>query len=271
MRYNIGLQYTCLLFLITVILTIQAQETVKDMDGNDYRTVKIGYQVWMKDNLKVSRSPEGNPVPAVCYDNVSANCDTFGKLYTWYEVMNGSTTECARGICPEGWHIPSDSEWKILEMALGMSREEVDRGDSYPWRGTDEGTKLSVSGSSGFDFLEAGRRNSDNSFAFKNQSAYFWTSTQADDTAYAWRRCFANNDPGIGRWSTFQKSFAFSVRCIKDEILTAEEVINRVIASYTKIESFEADAEIVKVNPCNVMRNNGLYTFHKPESAAVVI
>ena len=148
-----------------------------------------------------------------------------------------------------------------------MSPEEVERGDSYPWRGTDEGTQLSVSGTSGFDFLEAGRRNSDGSYMLINQTAYFWTSTEAQDTGMAWRRCLAGNDPGIGRWSTFPKTYGFSIRCLKNEDMTLENITGHLIRTYDKIDIFEADAEIVKVNPCNIMQNKGMYYYFKPESA----
>lgn len=271
MQHSVAFVGLCFLYSVAVNIAVFAQETVKDIDGNEYRTVTIGDQVWMKDNLKVSHNPAGDNVPAVCYENLPENCTLYGKLYTWNEIMDGSKNGCAQGLCPDGWHVPSDNEWKVLEMALGMSREEAERGDDYPWRGTDQGIQLSVAGASGFNFLDAGRRNGDGSFSSKDEVAYFWTSTQANDTSFAWRRCLATNNPGVGRWSTFPKTYAFSVRCLKDEVLTVEKVISKLAATYDKIDTYEADAEIVKLNPCNVKRSNGFYHYNKPESAFVKI
>jgi uncharacterized protein (TIGR02145 family) len=197
-------------------------EAVIDIDSNSYTTVTIGSQTWMGQNLNVTHNARGDSIARYCYDDREANCDTFGGLYTWYDAMDGSAEESAQGICPDGWHIPSDNEWKALEMALGMSQEDADGGDEYPWRGTDQGTQMSAGGSSGFDFLQGGRLHDDGSYWFKNQVAYFWTSTNADDTAYAWRRCLANDDPGVGRWSTFPKTWGFSLRCMKDDTASAD-------------------------------------------------
>jgi len=79
-----------------------------------------------------------------CYDNDGNNCDIYGRLYNWETMMNGeeSSDEVpsgVQGICPDGWHVPSDNEWKILEMYLGISQSEVDQ---IGWRGTDEGGKI---------------------------------------------------------------------------------------------------------------------------------
>ncbi len=74
-----------------------------------------------------------------CYDDNTSNCDTYGGLYQWEEMMQYVTTPGAQGICPDGWHLPTDEEFKTMEMALGMSQSEA---DNTGWRGTDEGSKL---------------------------------------------------------------------------------------------------------------------------------
>jgi uncharacterized protein (TIGR02145 family) len=121
---------------------------VTDIDGNVYQTVTIGAQVWMAENLKVTHYRNGDPIPnvtdtaaweglstgAYCeYDNDINNVATYGRLYNWYAVDD------SRGLAPEGWHVPSDDEWKQLEMYLGMSQSEA---DDYGWRGTDEGGEV---------------------------------------------------------------------------------------------------------------------------------
>ena len=112
--------------------------TVTDIDGNNYGTIAIGDQVWMAGNLKVTRYSDGSDIPMVTgesewaaldidgkawswYENLAEYGDTSGALYTWAAVMNGAASSEAipsgvQGVCPAGWHLPSDAEWKILEM-----------------------------------------------------------------------------------------------------------------------------------------------------------
>jgi len=90
--------------------------SVTDYDGNNYSTVEIGDQCWMGANLNVTHDPEGNSITRYCYNNNSANCNTYGGLYTWSTIMDGATSTNAnpsgvQGICPDGWHVPSVSEW----------------------------------------------------------------------------------------------------------------------------------------------------------------
>src|SRR5690606_9545464 len=78
-------------------------------------------------------------VEKYCYDNLRANCNTYGGLYQWSEAMQYLTVESTRGICPVGFHIPSDDDWKILELHLGMTPIEVDQ---LGFRGTSQGSQL---------------------------------------------------------------------------------------------------------------------------------
>ncbi|MCP4252684.1 MAG: hypothetical protein GY775_04615 [Candidatus Scalindua sp.] len=103
-------------------------DQVGDVDGNLYDTVQIGSQCWMAENLNVGTMVEGSmdqPYDTViekyCYRNILDNCNAYGGLYQWREMMQYVTTEGTQGICPTGWHIPTDAEWKTLEMYLGMS------------------------------------------------------------------------------------------------------------------------------------------------------
>ena len=84
--------------------------TVSDVDGNVYPIIKIGDQWWMAASLNVTRDPDGGPIMGYCYKNDEANCEIYGRLYTWDTAMNGSTEEGAPGICPTGWHIPDDAD-----------------------------------------------------------------------------------------------------------------------------------------------------------------
>jgi uncharacterized protein (TIGR02145 family) len=206
---------------------------VEDIDGNVYQTVTIGDQVWMAENLKVTHYRNGDPIPhvtddnewdgvstgAYCeYGNDPANVETYGRLYNWYAV------EDSRNIAPEGWHVPTDEEWKQLEMHLGMSQAEA---DGYVWRGTDEGGKLKEAGTthwqspntgatneSGFSALPGGGRSHYGHFLNMGYYADFWSSTESSSYD-AWYRSLDCNDSQVFRYG-FNKQFGFSVRCVRD-------------------------------------------------------
>lgn len=188
------------------------ENSVTDREGNIYLTVRIGDQVWMQENLRVTVDPDSNSIVSYLYNNDEANEETFGRLYTWNVAMNGSGQEGAQGICPAGWHIPSDGEWKTLEIFLGMTQQEADMTNT--WRGSPVGTILAKGGGSGYEALFAGRMTSYGTFSLLNQYEYVWTSTEYGDNA--WRRCFESGVSTSGRWNTFPKTYGFSVRCLKD-------------------------------------------------------
>ncbi len=189
-------------------------DCLRDVDGNVYRIVRIGEQVWMKDNLRVRHAPDNSVVTAYPYNNDTSYAKTYGLLYTWDAAMNGSKEEGACGICPTGWHIPSDEEFKILEMHLGMSRTQADMVNV--WRGTHIGTSLKMGGESGYDARLAGRRSTEGAYSLMGRAEYVWTSTSYGTNA-AWRRCLDLYANDVGRWNTFPKSYGFSVRCVKDK------------------------------------------------------
>ncbi len=183
-----------------------------DVDGNEYRTVIIGNQTWMAENLRVTKAPDGTPVTGYCYDDNPDYANTYGRLYTWDVAMNGSVVEMAQGLCPGGWHVPSDEEVKALEMDLGMTQEEADMDNS--WRGDGVGTSMKSGGESGYNALLSGIRYSSGTYNLLNQYEYIWTSTE--DGNNAWRRCLRYYDTQAGRWNTFPKTYGMSVRCIKN-------------------------------------------------------
>lgn len=188
------------------------ENVVIDIEGNIYTTVKIGEQTWMQQNLRVSLAPDSTEITSYIYGNDPANEETYGRLYSWHVAMNGSTAEKAQGICPVGWHIPSDGEWKTLEICLGMTQQEADMTNT--WRGQGVGDKLSIGGESGYDAVYAGRYTGNGLYSLLNQYEYIWTSTEFGDNA--WRRCLSSGVSTVGRWNTFPKTYGFSIRCIKN-------------------------------------------------------
>lgn len=198
----------------TVIINQPVPENmVIDVQGNIYPTVKIGTQTWMQQNLRVTVAPDGSSVTAYVYNNDEENAKTYGRLYTWNTAMNGSTEEGAQGLCPAGWHIPSDNEWKILEIYLGMTQAEADLVNV--WRGQGVGTKMGKGGESGYEALYSGRRDSNGAYWLLDQWEYMWSSTEAGSSA--WRRCLSSTATTVGRYDTFTKAYGFSVRCIKNK------------------------------------------------------
>ncbi|MFW5850786.1 MAG: FISUMP domain-containing protein [Bacteroidota bacterium] len=210
-------------YIVTVHDSINQSETdtisipvpsVTDVDGNSYPIIKLGEQIWMQENLRVKHKPDGtNITECYDYDNNPDNSEIYGKLYTWNALMNGNFQESTQGICPDGWHVPSDEEWKELEIFLGMTRSDADLNNI--WRGVGIGTALLEGGSSNFDILLSGRMSSTGTFSLLNSMEYQWTSTASGNTN-AFRRCFAASDTKVGRWDTFPKTYAFSVRCVKN-------------------------------------------------------
>ena len=178
--------------------TLDVHGTVTDSDGKTHNTIKIGDQWWMSENLNFYTSSG-----SWYYDNDSATyAETYGRLYTW---------ETANNVCPAGWHLPTDVEWKELEMELGMTQSQA---DSTGWRGTVQGTELKDGGSSEFNVLPGGYRNSIGSFYSINSGTGFWSSSESG-SFNAWVRMLGKNNPQINRIE-FNKSYGFYVRCIKD-------------------------------------------------------
>ncbi len=217
---------------------------MSDYDGNTYWTIQIGSQNWMAENLKVAHFPDGDPIPlldsndewdgmgdwgqAYCwYGNDASNGDIYGALYSWAAATNLTPLSDPnpgkiQGVCPDGWHLPSDDEWKELEMYLGMSQEQA---DSTFTRGTNEGGKLKASGTlhwespnagasdeSGFNALPGGYRL--RGYQSLNFTAIYWTSTEGDDT-WAWYRSLYTHNAGIRRGRENRIS-GLSVRCLEE-------------------------------------------------------
>jgi len=173
--------------------------------------VTIGTQTWMKYNLDVGDRIDGitnqtsnSIVEKYCYNNDPANCTTYGGLYQWNEMMQYGATD----ICPTGFRIPTDAEYKTLEMYLGMSQAQA---DATGWRGTDQGTQLKPSGTSGLNLPLAGNRTTDGSFGNLSSDAYLWSSSESSTSA--WKRFLPSYYATVNR-STTDKGVGFSVRCL---------------------------------------------------------
>ena len=211
------------------------QETITDIDGHIYETVRIGRQCWLRENLKTTRFTDGEAIPRplsnddwrvagnrrqgayACYDNEDENCQIYGALYNIYAVD--------RGLCPAGWQVPSDEDWKELEVAIGLKPTETDR---LYWRGEPLGVTLAGHyelweeegfrdqaefGRSGLDLAPAGYRMSGGVYSWLGKRANVWSSTIK---ASAMRRTIISGSSGGIRRTAAAKNFGFSVRCIKD-------------------------------------------------------
>ena len=218
---------------VNTVLDITVIRTVTDIDGNVYRTVKIGSQWWMAENLKATHYRNGDEIPnmtgdadwsnltaGACsyYDDNANNAAVYGRLYNWYGVND------SRKIAPAGWHVPSDEEWKELEMVLGMSQYSV---DSTRYRGTNEGGKLKETGTShwfdpntgatnetGFSALPGGYRLSTVGYHDIGYYTYFWSSTEGS-SGQAWYRLLSYRYSKVYRLS-LSMHVGFSVRCVRD-------------------------------------------------------
>ncbi len=190
---------------------------VTDSDGNRYNTVQIGSQCWMKENLKVgtminSQDDQTNndTIEKYCYNNSSINCNIYGGLYLWNEMMQYVTTEGAQGICPAGWHLPTNAEWTDLSDFYGATAggELKETGTSH-WNPPNKGaTNLS-----GFTALPGGYRFTDGSFHGLLNCTYIWESLAG--TYYAKSITLHFDTWNMSRTSNL-KADGFSVRCIKN-------------------------------------------------------
>ena len=197
-------------------------------DGQIYKTVKIGNQVWMAENLNYADSVKTPSLMGKnwCYANKAENCAVTGRLYTWAAAIDSvklatdadnpqdcgfdKTWNCTlpakvQGICPNGWHLPTETEWKTLFTEVGgeLGAGKILKAQTG-WNGTD---------SVGFSALPAGGRDNGGQFGADGNSAYFWCSNSAGSFYASYMSLdytvYAGLEPGL-------KDTAFSVRCLKD-------------------------------------------------------
>lgn len=213
-----------LVFVLGGSLTLSAQkagETVKDVDGNEYKTVVIGSQTWFAENLKTTKYASGKAIPnvtdktkwvdcksaAYCwYDNNSSNKDEYGALYNWYVINTAN-------ICPNGWHVATDQDWTTLVNKIGGEEKAAaklrETGTKH-WKEEVEG----ASNEYGFNMLAGGFRDAYGNFTWQTIDAGYWTAT-GKTPSYAWNRTAFYYDQHINRHE-IQKCFGYSVRCVKN-------------------------------------------------------
>jgi uncharacterized protein (TIGR02145 family) len=208
---------------------------VTDIDGNFYPSIIINGQEWMQQNLAVTKYRNGDPIPTglsntswqgttsgayAIYDNVAANNTTYGKLYNWYAVND------SRGLCPTGWHVPSDAEWTTLinyldpnaaggdvfpNIAGGKMKSTgtIENGDGLWYSPNEQATN-----ESGFTGLPGGCRLFYGSYDYVGSYGYWWSSTEGDSFS-AWGRDLYYDGSDVGRYDD-SEHYGFSVRCVRD-------------------------------------------------------
>ena len=202
---------------------IQYDSIIDERDGQVYKTVKIGEQVWMAQNLNYADSIATPSLlgKSRCYDNVTANCEVTGRFYKWSAAMDSIKTGCGhgaicsptlpvQGICPSGWHLPDTTDWKTLIETVG------------DWSNAGKALK-SVTGwlyfesvdSYGFSALPGGFLYRSGTFDVEGSTAYLWVATENTSKAfYAYSIVLAGD--GIDSFSDGFKDNGYSIRCIKD-------------------------------------------------------
>lgn len=260
-QYNVNTEIDSVIFYNP---TTDSSTTVIDNDGNVYNTVTIGSQVWMKENLRTTTYADGTPIPhvtgdsnwdtldrtdkAYCYhnDDSATNASTYGALYTWAAAMNGSASttnnpSAIQGVCPKGWHLPSDDEWIELENHLadngynydgtiGGGRDKIAKAmaASSGWNTSSNTGAVgntdypAYRNKSGFTALPANTRDGSGTFYDIGGAGFWWSATEYDAIA-AWIRSMLSGKSNIKRLGKplfgsylSQKERGFSVRCLQD-------------------------------------------------------
>jgi uncharacterized protein (TIGR02145 family) len=226
-------------FVISIFVSCEEEEeeerviergTLTDNSGRVYRTVRVGNKWWMAENLSVKRFNNGDEIPFVSSqdpDNIWANVEGPGMTFTLDSTVgflyNYDCLLDARGIAPEGWHIPTDDDWKNLEKEVGMSSSEI---NNTGWRGQNEAALLTSKNSLGwapgvlfgtdefgFDARSSGVRIFDGRRNLSGKVAFWWTLTENGDDV--WYRYFDSDQTRIFRHYT-HKNYAMAIRLVKD-------------------------------------------------------
>ncbi len=204
-------------------------QTIKDIEGNVYKTVTIGTQVWMAENLKTTKYNDGTAIPLVkddkawealttpaycLYKNDAAAKKTYGALYNWFTVNTNK-------LCPRGWHVPSDTEWRTLTIYLGgesVAGGKLKEKGTTHWESPNAGT----TNETGFTALPGGFRNSNGTFEYSSGSnivffrsnGCWWSSTERYYFNAYYRRMYSTLNDLYSSLSV--KQSGYSVRCMKD-------------------------------------------------------
>jgi uncharacterized protein (TIGR02145 family) len=208
-----------------VSFTTKKYGSVTDVDGNIYETADIGTQVWMAENLKTTKYQNGDLIGTTTpitldisdqitpkyhwdnYDGTESNVQTYGKLYTWYAVTDN------RGVCPDGWHIPTEVDLEELTTFLGGINEA---GSKLKESGISHwiSPRILATNESGFSALPGSDRDIHGNFQLNGFSSKFWTSQELDETKSIFWSLSGNNN-AVANANT-DKGNGLSVRCVKD-------------------------------------------------------
>ena len=198
--------------------------SMTDQEGNMYKTIVIGTQEWMAENLRTTVYQNGNAIASVtntfqwaglttgawCYYNNESQYECpYGKLYNWYAVAD------PRNVCPTGWHVPTDGEWTTLTNFLGG---EAVAGGKMKSTGTQYwfSPNTDATNASGFSGLPGGFRFDYGVFFYNDGDSGFWWSSTENNTDYAWCRNLNYNNGYASTYNEFNKPYGFSVRCLRD-------------------------------------------------------
>lgn len=236
---------TLLICSALIMLKIQAQNSVisfasvgdttgilcVDKDGNNYKTIKIGTQVWMAENLKTTTYNDGTLIPLVTdsatwsnlltpgycwYNNDVANNNTYGALYNWFTVNTGK-------LAPAGWHVPTDEEWTTLTIYLGGEKIAGGKLKDISKNYWNRLNKKGSTNESGFTALPGGHRDNNATFSLFGNNGFWWSVTEYGSTGKVWYRSMDFNSSGIFRANNNKKN-GHSVRCVMDAISLKEVV-----------------------------------------------
>jgi len=203
------------------------QKEIADIDGNKYKTVRLGEQVWMAENLRTKNYADGTEIPGVrVYADDEGNAGVYGRLYTWDAALRGGADKKGniQGPCPKGWRMPTDGDWKQLEEYIGLPADQL---NNIAWRGTTEGGMLKEAGT---DYWQTPNSEASNTTLFSARGgghynvglgysavkvqAFFWTATESEATN-AWNRVLQYASGEIGRYEA-SKGHSLCIRCIKN-------------------------------------------------------
>jgi uncharacterized protein (TIGR02145 family) len=204
---------------------IVVYRTITDKrDDQEYNVIKIEDQWWMAENVNFGKQINSKQQPSrvggiekFCYNDKTENCDGMGGLYTWGEMMSYKRPDdgvigTRQGVCPDGWHIPTDSEWDTLATYLEKKGVVGDQLKNFRyWRPSLQGRSISTTG---FSALPAGRMDNSGNFYYIGSSTTFWSATK-ESSDKAWHRTLTNRSGELYRGNS-HVSLRFSVRCVED-------------------------------------------------------
>ena len=249
--------------------------TLTDYDGNVYNTVQIGNQCWMKENMRTMHYSDGSEIQNAHQSNVNGEyIPEYGYLYDWSAVMHGASSSSAvpsgvQGICPTGWHVPSDAEWMELLAYVGSQSDYVcgsdtsyiskALADTMGWNEATAdcavGNDPSANNTTGFSVLPAGHYRSQFDLVIgSGMMANFWSCTEssAGNPGGAWARVISNSTAHVS-YTSGNRSNGFSVRCLRDQSgNTAQEQPTATTAPATDLTATSATLNGTITNPDNV-------------------